>query len=148
MLSCLQPHTIGALVFPHSRSMPMQVMSVSAMQDGNGNVHPAAISDFTATEGTMTSESHCKADVTLNPQETYHGQLTVVDGAPVLSEAVCKYYPATVKLRLRNSRGTIPRHSRAVGRTNVSTKEMARKWRYPPYSVNGSRTYGRRTQRH
>ena len=79
----------------------MQVMSVSAMQDGNGNVHPAAISDFTATEGTMTSESHCKADVTLNPQETYHGQLTVVDGAPVLSEAVCKYYPGMSVARCR-----------------------------------------------
>ena len=72
--------------------MSTQVMAVSAIQDGNGNVHPLAISDFSAAEGTMTSESHCKADVTLNPQNTYHGQLTVVDGAPVLSEAVTKYY--------------------------------------------------------
>ena len=84
-----------------SNNTLLQVMAVSATQDGNGNVHPLAVSDFSAAEGAMSSFSHCKADAALNEQDSYQGHLTLVDGAPVLAEGTAKYYDGMSLARCR-----------------------------------------------
>ena len=68
-------------------------MAVTAIQDGEKCIHAAAVSGFSAAEGTLTAESHAKAEMLLNPKpDGYTMDTCVVDGAPCLAEAAVKYY--------------------------------------------------------
>ena len=70
----------------------VQVMAVTAIQDGQKSIHAAAISGFAAAESDLTALSHAKAEQTLNPQKTYVGDTCVVDGAPCLAKAATAHY--------------------------------------------------------
>jgi len=45
------------------------ITMVTAVQDGNGNIHAKTFSDFLGAEGNVTAGSHYRADKALNPIE-------------------------------------------------------------------------------
>ena len=67
-------------------------MAVTAIQDGNKSIHPAAISSFSASESELTAETHACAEKLLNPEQKYDGHVCIVDGAPCLDAAAKKHY--------------------------------------------------------
>ena len=70
----------------------LQVMAVTAVQDGQKSIHPAAISCFSAAENALTAETHTRAETLLNPGQNYDGHVCIVDGAPCLDAAATKCY--------------------------------------------------------
>ena len=74
---------------------------MTAVQDGQKSIHPAAISCFAAAESNLTAESHAKAESLLRPQMSYEGHTCVVDGAPCLAEAATKHYAGVAIARCR-----------------------------------------------
>ena len=70
----------------------VQVMAVTAVQDGQKSIHAAAISGFAAAESDLTALSHAKAEQLLNPRDTYEGDTCVADGAPCLAKAAETHY--------------------------------------------------------
>ena len=68
------------------------MMAVTAVQDGQRSIHPAAISSFSAAESDLTALTHASAETLLNPEQTYAGHVCIVDGATCLEAAAKKHY--------------------------------------------------------
>ena len=83
-------------------------MISSVSRDGNGNIHPLAVSCMLAAEGNLSTGAHIRAEVALNPHKaaadgatSYDGQLTIVDGAACLEEETVKNMPGMAIARCR-----------------------------------------------
>ena len=75
--------------------------------DGNFNIHPTAVSSFLAAESKLSADAHVLALKTLAPRfvgekRTWEGTLCVVDGAPVLTDALQSHLPGVTITRCRN----------------------------------------------
>ena len=82
-------------------------MISTVTRDGNGNIHPVAVSCMLAAEGNLSAGAHNRAEVALNPLKAtdgapcYDGQLTIVDGAACLEEETVKNMPGMAIARCR-----------------------------------------------
>ena len=91
----------------HPVCLRVQVMISTVTRDGNGNIHPLAVSCMLAAEGNLSVGAHVRAEVAMNPLRAtdgatcYNGQLTIVDGAACLEEETVKNMPGMAIARCR-----------------------------------------------